>query len=430
MTPMVSMILIVIGAIGSTLGATAAQVLHEFARHELELYCHRRQRREWFDRIIRSREKFALGAEALQMFGIALIVVGALYLFFQNVAIAALGTYPAAAGIALLTLILLVCNSWIPWGVAHFASAPFLFHTWRFWWLMAVLTWPVTIGVQLFSTMAQRISGQAPLDEDEEEIFQEEIRSMASEGERGGWLEAQVRDMLEGVLDLDNTAVAKVMTLRSRVDSLEIGSDWDAMLKFVVETERTRLPVYRQRLDNVVGILYTKDLLTELLKPVDQRRPLDKLVRKPIYVPESTRLDVMLRKFLQYRVHMAIVHDEYEAVSGIITIEDILEEIVGEIQDETDVAEPAAFERLNDSEFRVAGNAHVEKLNQELGLDLPEDGDFDTIAGLLMHQLNEVPHRGQKIVVGRAEFEVQQATQRSVEQVRLRLLDQPVKTEG
>ena len=117
--------------------------------------------------------------------------------------------------------------------------------------------------------MAQRISGSGPIDEDEEEIFQEEIRSMASEGERGGWLEARVRDMLEGVLDLDNTAVAKVMTPRSRVDSLEVGTDWEVMLTFVVETERTRLPAYRQQIDNVVGILYTKDLLTELLKPAE-----------------------------------------------------------------------------------------------------------------------------------------------------------------
>ncbi len=422
MTAMVSTIIVLAGVVSSTLAATAAQVLHEFARHELELYCQRRQRREWFDVIIRNREKFALGAEALQMFGISLIVFGGLYLLLKNVAIGSVDAYPAVAGVLVLTLALLVCNSWIPWGVAHFASAPFLFHTWRFWWLIAVITWPVTIGVRLFSTMAQRISGQGPIDEDEEQIFQEEIRSMASEGERGGWLEARVRDMLEGVLELDNTAVAKVMTPRSRVDSLEVGTDWEVMLKFVVETERTRLPVYRQRLDNVVGILYTKDLLTELLKPKEQRRPLDKLVRRPIYVPESTLLDVMLRKFLQSRVHMAIVHDEYEAVSGIVTIEDILEEIVGEIQDETDVAEPSPIQRINESEARVAGNTHLELLNQEFGLQLPEEEDYDTVAGLIMSQFHEIPSRGQKIVVGNVEFEVQQSTQRTVEQVKLRVL--------
>jgi CBS domain containing-hemolysin-like protein len=423
MTPAVWMAVIVVGLVSSTLGATAAQVLHEFARHELEVYCHRRQRREWFDRIIRRREKFALGAEALQMFGISLTVVGGFFLLFKNVAAGLLGVSPALAAILILTLVLLVANSWIPWGVAHFASAPFLFHTWRFWWFISVISWPVTIGVQLFSAMAQRISGREPIDEDEEEIFQEEIRSMASEGERGGWLEARVRDMLEGVLDLDNTAVAKVMTPRSRVDSLDVSTDWDVMLKFVVETERTRLPVYRQRIDNVVGILYTKDLLTELLKPAAQRRPLEKLLRKPIYVPESTRLDGMLRKFLESRVHMAIVHDEYEAVSGIVTIEDILEEIVGEIQDETDVVEPSPIHRINDHEARIEGSAYLAQLNQELGLQLPEEGDYDTIAGLIMNQLHSIPTRGQKVVVGNVELEVQQASSRSVDQVHLRILD-------
>jgi CBS domain containing-hemolysin-like protein len=422
MTPTGSLLIVAGGFILSTLGATAAQVLHEFARHELEVYCHRRQRRQWFDRIIRSRERFALGAEALQMFGISLIVFGGLFLYLNAVPIGEPTVMSAVVAVVLLCLILLVANSWIPWGVAHFASAPFLFHTWRFWWLMAIITWPVTFGVQLFSALTQRISGQGPLDEDEEQIFQDEIRSMASEGERGGWLETQVRDMLEGVLDLDNTPVAKVMTPRSRVDSLEVATTWNDMLRFVVETERTRLPVYRQRIDNVVGILYTKDLLTELLKPEATRRPLEKLLRKPMYVPESTLLDGMLRKFLQNRVHMAIVHDEYEAVSGIVTIEDILEEIVGEIQDETDVAEPSPIQRISEFEAQIGGEAHVEQINQEFGVQLPEEEDYDTVAGLIMRQLNEIPRRGQKVVVGNVELEVQQATQRSVDQVRLRIL--------
>jgi CBS domain containing-hemolysin-like protein len=275
----------------------------------------------------------------------------------------------------------------------------------------------------MFSGLTRRISGREEVSEDEEQIFEDEIRSMASEGERGGWLEARVRDMLEGVLDLDDTAVAKVMTPRSRVDALEVNTDWEVMLKFVVETERTRLPVYRQSPNNVVGILYTKDLLTEFLKPKEQRRSLDKLLRKPIYVPESTRLDVMLRKFLQSRVHMAIVHDEYEAVSGIVTIEDILEEIVGEIQDETDIAEPVTIERINESEVRAAGTALVEHLNQELGLQLPEDADFDTVSGLIMSQLQEIPRRGQKVLIGNVEFEVLQATQRSIEQIKVRVLE-------
>ncbi len=424
MTPVVALAVVGLGLIFATSGATAAQVLHEFARHELEVYCHRRQRRAWFDAIIQNREKFALGAESLQMLGVAMLFIGGLNLVMRNVPIGSLDAVTTLACILICTLVLLVCNSWIPWGIAHFASAPFLFHTWRFWWIVAVVTWPVTIGVRMFSGLTRRISGQEEIDEDEEQIFEEEIRSMASEGERGGWLEARVRDMLEGVLDLDDTAVAKVMSPRSRVDSLEVNSDWEAMLKFVSETERTRLPVFRHTLNNVVGILYTKDLLTEFLKPKEQRRPLEKLLRKPISVPESTRLDVMLKKFLQSRVHMAIVHDEYEAVSGIVTIEDILEEIVGEIQDETDVAEPVTIERINESEFRVTGATHVEQLNQEMGLQLPEEEDFDTVAGLIMSQVKEIPRRGQKIIVGNVEFEVQQATQRTIEQVKVRVLDE------
>jgi CBS domain containing-hemolysin-like protein len=414
---------VVLGMTAATLGGTAAQVLHEFARHELEAYCHRRQRRHWFDVIIQHRDRFALAAESLQTLGNALVIIGGLGLLTPNVAVGSLDAIGLTACILVSTLVLLVCNSWIPWGVAHFASAPFLFHTWRFWWVVAIVTWPLTIGVRMFSGLTRRISGQRPIDADEEQLFEDEIRSMASEGARGGWLETRVRDMLEGILDLDDTAVVKVMTPRSRVDSLDVGTDWNVMLQYVVETERTRLPVYRQTINNVVGILYTKDLLTEFLKPAPQRRPLEKLLRKPIYVPESTRLDIMLRKFLQSRVHMAIVHDEYEAVSGIVTIEDVLEEIVGEIQDETDIAEPAPLVRISPTEVRLTGSAPLELVNQELGLQLPQEHDVDTVAGLLMKQLNDIPQRGQTIVVGKVEFEILQATQRSVEQVTLRLPD-------
>ncbi len=425
MTSTTTLILLIVGAFLSTFAATAAQVLHEFARHELEEYCIRHNRRHWFDTIIRGRDRFALGAEALQMIGISFVAVSGLTLVLGKLPLEAVTAWAWSGWIASLIIVLLLCNSWIPWGVVHFAAAPFLFHTWRFWWVVSLVSWPLTIGVQMASAVMSRISGDPHTEEDAEEEFEDEIRSMASEGERGGWLETRVRDMLEGVLDLDDTVVAKVMTPRSRVDAIEVSTDWDTMLKYVVETERTRLPVFRQRADNVLGILYTKDLLTEFHKPIDKRRPLERLLRRPLFVPESTRLDEMLSRFLQNRVHLAVVMDEYNAVSGIITIEDILEEIVGEIQDETDVAEPAVIERLSKNEARVAGTAHIEQLNQELGLQLPETDDYDTVAGLLMSKLNEIPRRGQIIAVGNVEFEVQQATPRVVEILKLKINDEP-----
>ena len=423
--------LLLAGLTAAAAAATAAQVLHEFARHELEEYCHLRQRREWFDAIIRNREHLALAAESVQMLAITATWMGMTLLTAPRLNAAPLDVWRWLLTVSALFLLLLVANSWIPWGIAHRAAAPFLFYTWRLWWLVSRVTWPLTGGVRLMAGFAGRLTGESspPPAEDEEQEFELEIRSMASEGERDGWLASRVRRMLEGVLDLDDTLVGKVMTPRSRVDAIEVRTDWEEMARRVVELERTRFPVYRSQLDNVLGILYTKDLLPELLKPPSRRRRLVELLRKPISVPLTTRLDEMLSRFLQSRVHLAIVHDEYDAVAGIVTIEDILEEIVGEIEDETDERQPPEVERISDHESRAAGFAHLETINQQLGVDLPEDEDFDTISGLLMSRLNDVPTVGQRLVEGNVEIEVLEATPRYVKLVkltRLQNIDRPL----
>jgi CBS domain containing-hemolysin-like protein len=195
------------------------------------------------------------------------------------------------------------------------------------------------------------------------------------------------------------------------------------MMTRVVESGRTRIPIYSDSIDNIVGILYAKDLLRESIRSESKRRPLQKLLREPLLVPETTLLAEMLRRFLHVRTHLAIVQDEYGGLAGVVTIEDILEEIVGEIVDETDKDRGDDITILNSNQADVLGTVHINRLNERLGVELPADDQFDTVSGLIMHQLNEIPRPGHELVVGRIQFNIQEANRRQIKSVRVTVLE-------
>ena len=402
-----------------TICGAAQQVIHEISWHDLEEYCNRKRRNQTFSRIIDMRDEIALGTLMAQMVATAIFVCCLIFLFLDNRGPMSLdgSTLWAIIGISIFCLILL--NSWIPWAIAHAAAEPFLFQTWRIWWLVAGMAWPLTVGAKLMSAFFFRARGKRVEDEDEEEAFEDEILSMVSEGEHDGLLEPARADMIEGVMELDDYDVSRVMTPRSRVDAMEFSTGWEAMLEFVVESGRTRIPIYRESIDNIIGILYAKDILRESLRSESKRRTLEKLVREPIKVPESTLLREMLQQFLAGRVHMAIVEDEYKGVAGVVTIEDVLEEIVGEIVDETDNEEMDHIRQIDNDSVEVTGTTHLNRLNEELGLGLPEDEEFDTVSGLIMSQLKEVPKIGREFVFENVRFRVEKANRRFIELVQV-----------
>ena len=324
---------------------------------------------------------------------------------------------------ALVAFSLIVCSSWIPWAIDRIGSHQFLFHTWRWWWIASTVSWPFLVGAKVVATLFVRASGQQDEEDDEEEAFEDEILSMVSEGEHDGLLESETRDMIEGVMELDDNDVAAVMTPRSKIDCLEIDTEWDSMLEFVVESGRTRIPVFEDKIDNVKGILYAKDILRESMRSESKRRPLAKLIREPMVVPDSTLCDEMLDKFLCHHVHLAIVQDEYGGLAGLVTIEDVLEEIVGEIVDETDDERADEIEILNENEADVEGHVNIDELNERLGLTLPEDEDVDTVSGLIMRELKEIPRSGHELTIGNVHFKIQQSNRRAIQLVRVSVLD-------
>lgn len=220
----------------------------------------------------------------------------------------------------------------------------------------------------------------------------DELIETLAEAEDNDIINAESRVMLEGVIRIADMTAGDVMVAAPRMDVLDIDAPFDELLHLVIDTAHSRFPVYEGDRENIIGILLAKDLLKLQRAPELNIRA---LLRPATFVPESKGLNDLLREFRGNRNHLAIVIDEFGRVAGLITIEDVLEEIVGEIEDEFDVAEDDGdIFALADGTWRVSGDTAIERINEQYGLRLAEDG-FDTIGGLIAHTMGHVPKRGE-----------------------------------
>jgi magnesium and cobalt transporter len=228
------------------------------------------------------------------------------------------------------------------------------------------------------------------------------IESLAT-AEQRELIEPESRVMLEGVIRMAGMTAGDVMVAVKRMDLIDIDAPYDELLRQVIDTGHSRFPVFDGSRDNIIGVLMAKDLLKLQRAPEINLRI---LLRAPVFVPESKGLNELLREFRSNRSHMAIVIDEFGKTAGLITIEDVLEEIVGEIEDEFDDEDiQSSIFTLADGSQRVAGDASIVSVNETYETHLPEE-DFDTIGGLVAHELGRVPRRGEHVDVGGLRFSV------------------------
>ena len=239
-------------------------------------------------------------------------------------------------------------------------------------------------------------------------------------------LDADEKSMLTGVLEVSATQVRDVMVPRSQMVVIDIEDAFDETLKMIVESGHSRFPVIGEDRDEVLGILLAKDLLRYFGKDAAKEVTIRKLLRPASVIPESKRLNALLKEFRASHNHMAIVVDEYGGVAGLLTIEDVLEEIVGEIEDEHD-DEEAEFirpdgDRNGRPSFAVRALTRVEDFNDYFECEL-EDEEYDTVGGLVMHELGRLPRRGEKIEFGGFEFAVIKADKRRIDALQVQRLD-------
>ncbi len=231
--------------------------------------------------------------------------------------------------------------------------------------------------------------------------------------------------MIEGVLEVDDMQVRDIMIPRSQVVMLERDTGPDVLLRSIVESGHSRFPVIGDSRDEVVGILLAKDLLLYAFERTDGRLNVRDILRPAIFIPESKRLNILLKEFRSSRNHMAIVVDEYGGVAGMVTIEDVLEQIVGEIEDEHDVEEEDTIRKHSEVHYTIKALTPVEDFNEYFEQSL-SDEEFDTIGGLVVHQIGHLPKRGERVVIGNLLFKILRADSRRVHMLQLTLLPRPV----
>ncbi|MDZ4659060.1 MAG: hemolysin family protein [Bythopirellula sp.] len=410
-----------VAAIVANLGARS---LRDFSRHDLEEICRRRGKPDRFSEILQGHERVGLGAEILTVLlaAFAVVIITAWVDKRWELADAEDWTTLLATGFA-CGFALVVGIAWISRAIARVYSEEFLYHTWAIWKLLALIVTPLAWGAHFLDVLFHRIAGRVQHDEVEERI-EEEIRTIVSEGHREGLLEEEAREMIEGVIDLSEADVSDIMTPRTDMHMLSVNLAWDKVIAAAIDTGHTRIPIYEKNRDDIIGILYTKDLLPELATgDGGSRTPIRELLRKPVFVPETKPLNDLLRMFQKMRTHIAVVLDEYGGVTGLVTIEDVLEEIVGEIVDEYDEEVVEEIHQIDDNTCEALGKTRIEEINERLGIALPEDGDFTTIGGFVFSELGRVPLSGESLNwQEQVQIKVLEASKRRIERVRIQRL--------
>jgi magnesium and cobalt transporter len=249
----------------------------------------------------------------------------------------------------------------------------------------------------------------------------EELVRLLRDAEQRQVLESDALAMIEGVLQVSSLRVRDVMVPRAQMVAVERDAALEQMLPVVVESAHSRFPVIGENRDEVVGILLAKDLLAYCAEGRRQAFNVRDILRPAVFIPESKRLNVLLRDFRAKRNHMAIVVDEYGGVAGLVTIEDVLEQIVGEIADEHDVDEDTYIVRYEEGAYRVKALTPIEDFNDYFGSRF-EDQEFDTVGGLVLHGFGHLPAVGESLVLGPFQFKVLHADSRRVHLLEVRVV--------
>jgi len=348
-----------------------------------------------------------------------------------------LAALAADVGIVLLLLGLFSARPWAPaWagatgfaiiGLVHgilphvwsrYTAEPLLLRTYRLLGAFAAVLAPLAWMGRPGDALVRRLAGAQAEENDSRDQKQEEFLTVVEQGHLEGAVDAEEMEMIENVLELRETSAGEIMTPRTDLVAVNIQDDLQTVLETISRAGHSRIPVYEDDIDHIVGLVYAKDLLSEVGKTNEQFCLHDK-IRPAYFVPESKPLRALLHEFQEQKLHIAVVLDEYGGTAGIVTIEDILEELVGEIVDEYEAAPAESMQRLDENTIEIDARTYVDDLNDEFDVNLPEDDDYDTVGGFVFSHLGYIPKTGETFDYENLRFTIVAAETRKINRIRI-----------
>ncbi|MBW8017849.1 MAG: HlyC/CorC family transporter [Planctomycetes bacterium] len=386
--------------------------LSMFSRIKMQDALKSRNKEALFDRFIAKQE--------------SLLLTCALFAVIANVAaVVMLGSLfsPAASIFFFLTAVVIIeifCVA-IPYSWAKYTSDFILSRTCRTLLLFAYIAKPLLYIYRLHDTLAMRLAGVSQTAPDQDER-QEELLSVVEQGIIEGVVDKEEMEMIENVLELSDSTADEIMTPRTDLIAINVKESLEGVLETISAAGHSRIPVYEDNIDNIIGLVYAKDLLAEIGKDLSGFKLTDK-IRDAYFVPETKPLRDLLHEFQKKKLHIAVVLDEYGGTAGIVTIEDILEELVGEIVDEYEETPQQEFNKIDETTVEIDARMHIDDLNEEFDISLPEEEDYDTAGGFVFSHLGYIPKTGETFEHKGLKFTITEAETRRINRIKIQKLE-------
>lgn len=305
----------------------------------------------------------------------------------------------------------------IPHAWAKYAGEKVLSRTYKIIMFFAAIASPVLYTLKFYDAVIRRLAGVVETTpEEQQEEKQEEFLTDLEQQRMKGVVDQEEQEMIENVLELSETSADEIMTPRTDIVAVDVNSDLQTILETITSAGHSRVPVYEKNIDSIIGFIYAKDLLAEIGNTSAEFRLREK-IRKAYFVPETKLLRTLLHEFQNQKLHIAVVLDEYGGTAGIVTIEDVLEELVGEITDEYEETVPEYIKEIDKDTIEMDARTYIDDANDRFELNLPEDEDYDTLGGFVFSHLGYIPKTGETFDYENLEFTISSAETRKIKRI-------------